>query len=171
MNLQLIPLFNAGYDFARLDRLTGRYVGCTVKKKATHRLHCTRWNPNLKCIPNVKKRLREERTRPAGWALSVCATPLRRKQDRKPGIRLKRPILPADQRLVYKRSGTLEGKRAVLIAMTKTHAHPTKMRKLIKTLGNAKCDTMYRTLRIANKVARRRAARAARRLLRKQGKL
>lgn len=168
--LQLIPLFNQGFDFARHDRATDRWYGATNKKKATHRLHCTKWNPNLHYIENIKHRLRAEKTRPTGWALAVCATPLHRRKDRKPSVRLQRPILSADMGTVYRKDGSLEGKRQVLIAMTKTHAHPVKMRKLINKMPSAKLDALYRTLRIANKVARRRAARAARRLLRKQAK-
>ena len=47
-------------------------------------------------------------------------------------------------------------------------AHPTKIKKQIMKLSSAKLDTMFREVRRANKVARRRAARAARRLLRKK---
>src|SRR3954463_14302871 len=97
--LQLIPLFNQGFDFARYDRAADRYYGVTNKKKATHRLHCTRWNPNLHYIEDVKRRIRAEKTRPTGWALAVCATPLHRRKDRKPSVRLQRPIPSADEGL------------------------------------------------------------------------
>lgn len=166
--LQLIPLFNSGYDYARYDRALERYYGVTNKKKASHRLHCTKWNPNLHYILDVRKRIRAEKTRPSGWALSVCATPIKRRTPRKPSVRLQRPIADVHDRLIYHKAGSLEGKRAVLVAMTKTHRTPTKMARLIKKMGTEKLDRLYRTLRLANKVARRRAARAAARLLRKQ---
>jgi len=160
LNLVLIPLFNEGFDFVRKDKLTGRYYGCN-KKMATHFLRCTRWNPNVPFLPNVKHRLRLERTRPSGYALAVCAIPLRRRTIRpKANLRLRFPVVDS---WVYRKAGTLDGKRSVLIAMSRGHPTPMKMRKHILHLSSAKCDILYQDLRRANKVARKRQLRAQRR--------
>jgi hypothetical protein len=158
----LIQLFNAGNDFARK---VGDSYQASPEARATHKLICTRWAPSVLAIKDVRKRLREMRTRPAGWALSVCAVPLRRRVEEPRGkdpIRLKHPIQPEDMP-VYKRAAPLAGKRAVLRFLVKHHATPTKMRKLINTLPSEACDRLYRQLLRANRRARRKLAKNLRR--------
>jgi len=161
--LQLIPLFNAGFDYAR--KVDGEYVGAN-KKYATHVLCCTRWNTEIR-FSDPKKRLRASRQRPVGYALAVAAIPLRRRKHRTT-LKLKKPV-QNPERILYIKRGPLAGKRQILIAMTRTHATPEKMRRMILKMSNAKCDALYRSILTANKVVRRKEARARRRALRKLG--
>jgi hypothetical protein len=157
----LIALFNDGHDYSR--KLKDGSYEPVPKSKATHKLHCTRWNPNLEHIPDVKSRLRAERTRPDGWALSVCATPLRRREGPPPRQKFKSPIklMP-----VYDRQGSLAGQRQVLSAMVETHRTPEKMRRIIRKLSSEKCYQLYRVLRRASQRAEHRIKRKARRAAR-----
>lgn len=158
----LILLFNRGFDFAR--KVEETYHGCSDRKRATHKLVCTKWNTPCGS-KDVRTRLRADKTRPGGWALSVCAVPLKRRAKSET-IRLKRPIPPEEAKTVplYRQQGSLEGKRRVLVFMAKNHRTPTKMARMIRRLSSAECDRWYRNLRRAEQ----RAGRRAQRLLRKQ---
>lgn len=158
----LILLFNRGFDFAR--KAGESYHGCPNAKRATHRLICTKWN-TASGSKDVRTRIRANKTRPGGWALSVCAVPLKRRAKPET-VRLKRPVPPEEVKVlpVYRQQGTLEGKRRVLIHMARNHRTPTKMARMIRRLSSAECDRWYRNLRRAEQ----RAGRRAQRLLRKQ---
>lgn len=161
----LIALFNEGHDFARKEK-DGSFVG-VPKGNATHKLYCTKWNPNIPHIENVKLRLRAEKTRPDGYALAVCAMPLhRRKEPKHLSQKLRAPIAPKGNMPVFNKHGSLNGQRSVLSAMVATHKTPTKMRRLIKTLSADKCYRLYRVLRRASQRAARRLARQQRRTAR-----
>jgi len=157
----LIALFNEGYDFARKGK-DGQYVG-VPRSKATHFLRCTRWNVNIPFSLDTKARIRAEKTRPEGWALSVCATPLHRRIGPPPSQKLKSPI-PKGKMPVFDRKGTLEGQRATLIGMVEDHHRtPDKMRRIIRTLSREKCYRLYRVLRRASQRAEHRLRRQQRR--------
>lgn len=144
---QLVALFNAGYDYA--VRQGDTWVA-HPKEHATHSLICTAWNTMPK--GSSRQALRDRKTLPDGYALSVCAVPLKPLSDRT-SVRLAKPIAELP---VYERRGTLAGKRAVLSVMVESHGTPTKMRRLIAKLGNEHCDRLYKSLLRANRRARRR---------------
>lgn len=154
--LNLIALFQDGWDYARWDRDDGIYYGAE-RLKATHRLICTRWNTFPQKGTDVKKAIRMVKTRPEGYALAVAAIPLRKRPKRRLSHRLKHG-LPTLDVPVYKRHGTLEGRRRVLIYMTSArfHAHPGKMKKLIRSLSGERCNALHQTLLRANKQALKR---------------
>lgn len=145
-----LALFNEGVDFIRYNVKSGLLSPCKSEVGATHTLVCTRWNSGSTASNPIKRR-RENKTKPRGHALSVCAVPLRRVEKPSPH-KLKKPIVDSP---VYKRSGSLAGKRAVLAHMVQSHATPSKMVKQINSLPHVKLDALYRSLLRANRRLRR----------------
>lgn len=144
----LIVLFNRLVDYVRYDGVTA--TPCD-RRMATHQLVCTRWNGLFET--SDKKRVRERKTRPDGYALAVCARPLKRRRTPVTTIRIRRPlrVLPH-----YDYRGSIGGKRRVLSSIAAGAATPYKLRKHIRTLPSAKLDSLYRHLLNANAKALRR---------------
>jgi hypothetical protein len=149
--MNLIDLFNARYDYACLSR--GVYFGVDDPRRATHSLVCTSWNSDHKLSPNLKKRIRELKTRPTGYALAVCAVPLRRRAV--PTLFKFRRAIPGDLMPIYEKHGSLTGKRRTLHDIAGALKHPRDLRRKILSMGNAKCDALYLQLCRANHNARR----------------
>lgn len=148
----LITLFNKGYDHARRTA-DGSFVG-SPEKGATHTLQCTHWNSDSSLPTNFKQRLRAIKTRPSGFALSVCAVPIKGFRHRPTAHKFKFRIA-GENIPVYETQGSLEGKRAVLSFIAAAHKTPTRMRRLIRNLPNAKCDALYLQFCHANRAARK----------------
>lgn len=148
-----LKLFNDGVDYVKYNVSTGLIAPCKTNVGATHTLICTQWNVGSSATNPIKRR-RENKTKPRGHALSVCAVPLRRR-DVVSTHKLRTPIIDSP---VYKRNGSLAGKRAVLSQMVQNHATPSKMVKLIRVLPNIKLDALYRSLLRANRRLRRKHA-------------
>jgi hypothetical protein len=148
--MQLIQLFNQGYDYAR--RLSdGGFTG-SPEKGATHQLQCTHWNSDGALPKNFKQRLRAMKTRPSGFALSVCAVPLKGPRLRPTKHKFKRHLTGAEVP-VYETTGGVEGKRAVLSCMARAHRTPTTMIRLIRHLSGSNCDALYLQFLRANRAA------------------
>lgn len=157
---KLVALFNEHVDWVRYD---GNLITPTSRDKATHRLVCTRWNTDRELPTHEKKRIRAKKTRPNGYALAVCAEPVKaRREDATLKLVLPLPHLP-----LYRVKGTLAGKRKVLSWMVTNAPTPHKLRKLIRTLPNEKCDSMYRNLLRAHRRAVTKFKKLQRRLKRK----
>lgn len=170
MSLQLIRLFNEGYDYAvKISHeswiLYPEYSGASRPDLATHRLVCTRWNSFPPRGTDIKKAIRMVKTRPQGYALAVAAIPLRKRPRLVLSHHLKHG-LPTLDVPVYKRTGTLEGRRRVLLYMTSArfHAHPGRMKKLIRSLSGERCNALHLTLLRANKQALKRDRKHQRKL-------
>ena len=148
----LITLFNRGYDYARRTA-DGDFAG-SPQKGATHTLQCTHWNSDASLPTNFKQRLRALKTRPDGFALSVCAVPIRGFRPR-PTTHKFKFRLEGDNIPVYETQGPLDGKRAVLSFIASAHKTPTRMRRIIRHLSSAKCDALYLQFCHANRVARK----------------
>lgn len=146
----LTQLFNKGYDYARRTP-DGDFIGAD-QRTATHQLQCTHWNSDGALPKNFKQRLRALKTRPDGFALSVCAVPINGPR-RRPTAHKFKCHLTGDKVPVYEVNGSIEGKRAVLSCMADAHRTPTRMRRLIRHLSNAKCDALYLQFVRANRTA------------------
>lgn len=149
---RFVTLFNQGVDFVRYLPDKGILIAMPNgdNPRSTHELVCTAWNRGVS-TNNLVKRRRDKLTRPKGFALSVCAVPLRRREPPSPH----KLAIPFGDLPVYDRKGTLSGKRAVLRSMVQNHKTPTKMVRLINTLPNVKLDALYRSLLRANRRLRR----------------
>jgi hypothetical protein len=149
---RFVTLFNRGVDSVRYLPEKGILIEMpdAENPRATHRLVCTAWNGGIS-TDNLVKRRRHKLTRPKGFALSVCAEPLRRHEAPSPH----KLVLPLMDTPCYSVKGSIRGKRAVLCAMVQSHATPRKMEKLIGTLPNEKLDALYRSLLRADRRLRR----------------
>ena len=146
--MRLIQLFNQGHDFAKLYSSLGygeTWEGQMSAKGATHRLVCTAWNKPLKS-KNLKLVLRDEKTRPTGFATSVCAVPLKGPHKVVGHFKLKRR---ADRSSwpIYVAKDSLAGKRHVLKVILHDCRHRGKALSRLRRMGHAECDRLYRTLR------------------------
>lgn len=160
---QLLRLFNNRVDYVRYD---GNVAKPCDKAKATHRLVATSWNNDSAVARQERaKRTQAKRILPVGYALSVCAVPLRELRDAST-LRLRQPFNRAEMP-VYEAAGSLPGKRKVLLWLATYADNAAKLRKQIKELPAAKCDSLYRNLLRANRRARKRWQRQQRRLKRK----
>lgn len=156
----LVRMFNDHVDWVRYD---GNHISPTTREQASHRLVCTRWNTDRELPSHTRKRIRAMKTRPKGYALAVCAVPVKaRREDGTLKLVLPLPHLP-----LYSTRGSLAGKRKVLSWMVTNAPTPHKLRKLIRTLPNAKCDSMYRNLLRAHRRAVTKFKKLQRRLKRK----
>jgi len=162
----LIRLFNQQVDWVR-QLLDGTYVPCQMKQ-ATHRLVCTRWNSRSTFPTDQRKLLRELKTRPVGYALSVCAMPLH--APRASRIRLLAKPIDLDAMPTYEIAGTIGGKRAVLRWLLRFCRETRALRRRIRTSSSRQLDALYFSLLHANRdvtaKAKRRARRAKRRAAR-----
>ena len=145
--MTLVELYNRGYEYAR--QVDDGYVGST-RKGATHALACTSWVSNKTLSTDVRKAIREAKTRPVGPALSVCAIPLKKPRKRVCHHKFKRH-LTSKAMLAYAPHGGLFGKRSVLVELARlAHRAPVKMKKIIKRLSSSQCDALYRQFLLAN---------------------
>lgn len=140
MSTNLIQLYNSHVDFVRKH---GDYDYRAVEwpKFATHRLVATRWNKKEEFRPNSKGKI----VQPDGYALSVCATPIR--------INFKRTTLKIKHRFpkgrfapIYYAKGTLESKKKVLRQYVMLMGVPKRYLRAIKFFDEEDCDTFYRNL-------------------------
>lgn len=137
----LVRLFNDGFDYARLTE-SGVFIPCSLKRTATHALHATRWNV-MERTGDWRKLYRDYRTRPDGYALSVCATPLRRRVAPRPYT------IPLDVLLSapgYRASASLEAKRTILESLARC-AIPRRQRRVlrerIRKADGKTCDRLW----------------------------
>lgn len=135
----LIEMFNALHDFATAHA-DGTWSPAPCAAKATHRLHCTRWNTRKR----PKQMPRKPLVQPRGYALAVVALPLRKPAKRPTGaLRLAAP-LPRPMP-VYRPAASLRARRrtlqhvALLCATRAAHWVRT-----IEKLPSTKLNALYK---------------------------
>jgi len=144
----LIHLFNVEHvDFVRKNG--DDYDPVEWPKFATHSLRPTRWNTDKEHKPNSRGKL----VKPDGYALSVCAEPMK--------IRFHRTTLKVKRRFpdgktaaapVYKKAAPVESKRSVLAFLVDYMGAPAKFRRLLRRFNDADCDKLYNNLIRASRI-------------------
>lgn len=139
---RLLLLFNRDLvDFVRQEK-NGTYTPVDWPKQATHQLIPTSWNNPKDYRPNKSG----HRQMPDGFALSVCAVPLKRKTVmRGMMVKVSRRLPEPKARPAYLVAGELDGKKNVLRWMIEAMGAKVK-KTYLKNAGHAQCDSLYRSL-------------------------
>jgi hypothetical protein len=141
----LIAMFNDLHDYA-VQHADGTWSPAPSAAKATHRLHCTRWNTR-----KLPKHLpRNPLVHPRGYALAVVALPLRRPAKRPTGALRLVAALPRPAP-VYRPSASLRARRRCLQYLAVLCAKaPTKWVRTIERLPSTKLNALYKAFHRAN---------------------